>query len=144
MLCFALHIWSPSRLGDQLAARIAQWGQRKALICIPGVIIKLVLSLQFCGRKVLEFLVPNLRRYLVFWSFLHRMTLLLGPPSSGRTSLLLALAASLEPSVKVNITNSVQSLDLTLDEHCKILNHHSRSRVIALLLIVWRDDFNTI
>ena len=31
-----------------------------------------------------------------------RMTLLLGPPSSGKTTLLLALAGKLDPSLKVN------------------------------------------
>lgn len=33
-----------------------------------------------------------------------RMTLLLGPPSSGKTTLLLALAGKLDPSLKVSYT----------------------------------------
>jgi ABC-type cobalamin/Fe3+-siderophores transport system ATPase subunit len=33
--------------------------------------------------------------------FCYRMTLLLGPPSSGKTTLLLALAGKLDPSLKV-------------------------------------------
>lgn len=32
-----------------------------------------------------------------------RMTLLLGPPSSGKTTLLLALAGKLDPSLKVKL-----------------------------------------
>lgn len=37
----------------------------------------------------------------MFCTFVYRMTLLLGPPSSGKTTLLKALASKLESSLKV-------------------------------------------
>jgi len=36
----------------------------------------------------------------------ERMTLLLGPPSSGKSTLLLALAGKLDPQLKVTLTSS--------------------------------------
>ena len=41
---------------------------------------------------------------LILCVMCFRMTLLLGPPSSGKTTLMLALAGKLDPTLKVNFT----------------------------------------
>jgi DNA replication protein DnaC len=63
------------------------------------------------GLQVFDFLVPSKKNRLRFLRFFHqstsrslrlcRMTLLLGPPGSGKTSLLLALAGRLDKDLKV-------------------------------------------
>jgi MoxR-like ATPase len=58
------------------------------------------------GLKSVFFKIPSIVscQFLIFVSCTcYRLTLLLGPPSSGKTTLLLALAGKLDPDLKVVI-----------------------------------------
>ena len=56
-----------------------------------------------------------------------RMTLLLGPPSSGKTTLLLALAGRLGPGLKVRIITSISFLSL----------YSCSSKVLGKIFVTW-------
>jgi hypothetical protein len=71
-------------------SEVCLWGQLLALLLIYG-------NCQFCPFSPSSKLTAHL---LFLFSFL-RMTLLLGPPSSGKTTLLLALAGKLSHDLKV-------------------------------------------
>jgi len=47
---------------------------------------------------------------------MNRMTLLLGPPSSGKTTLLLALAGKLDPTLKVSDLITLVHFDIATNQ----------------------------
>ena len=59
-------------------------------------------------EKHIRFLTNAMLLIMIVMNYLHnRMTLLLGPPSSGKTTLLLALAGRLDPRLKVRMISII-------------------------------------